>query len=44
MKNGSIVETGNHESLLKQKGFYAELYNAQFTGNNQIDATNEEKF
>ncbi|MGA0097725.1 MAG: ABC transporter ATP-binding protein, partial [Bacilli bacterium] len=39
MKNGSIVETGNHESLLKQKGFYAELYNAQFTGNNQIDTT-----
>ena len=44
MKNGSIVETGNHESLLKQKGFYAELYNAQFTGNNQIDTTSEEKF
>ena len=44
MKNGAIVETGSHASLLKQKGFYAELYNAQFTGNNQITETNEEKF
>jgi ATP-binding cassette, subfamily B, multidrug efflux pump len=44
MKNGQIVETGNHESLLKQQGFYAELYNAQFTGNNQIVNPEEEKF
>ena len=44
MKNGAIVETGSHASLLNQKGFYAELYNAQFTGNNQITETNEEKF
>jgi ATP-binding cassette, subfamily B, multidrug efflux pump len=44
MKNGAIVETGNHAALLKQKGFYAELYNAQFTGNNQLTETNEEKF
>jgi len=44
MKNGAIVETGSHASLLKQKGFYAELYNAQFTGNNQIDSKTEEKF
>jgi ATP-binding cassette subfamily B protein len=44
MKNGAIVETGSHASLLKQKGFYAELYNAQFTGNNTITETNEEKF
>ena len=44
MKNGAIVETGSHTSLLKQKGFYAELYNAQFTGNNQLTETNEEKF
>lgn len=44
MKNGAIVETGSHASLLKQKGFYAELYNAQFTGNNQITETNEEKY
>jgi ATP-binding cassette subfamily B protein len=44
MKNGAIVETGSHASLLKQNGFYAELYNAQFTGNNQITETNEEKY
>lgn len=30
MKDGEIVEQGNHESLLKDNGFYAELYNSQF--------------
>jgi len=30
MKNGDIIESGNHEELLKQNGFYAELYNSQF--------------
>ena len=30
MKNGHIVETGRHEELLKQHGFYYELYNAQY--------------
>ncbi len=30
MKDGNIIETGNHEELMKQKGFYAELYNSQF--------------
>ncbi|MBR2994346.1 ABC transporter ATP-binding protein [Candidatus Saccharibacteria bacterium] len=30
MKDGAIVEQGNHEELLKQNGFYAELYNSQF--------------
>jgi len=30
MRDGDIVETGTHEGLLKQKGFYAELYNSQF--------------
>ena len=30
MKDGRIVESGNHESLLKADGFYAELYNSQF--------------
>jgi ATP-binding cassette, subfamily B, multidrug efflux pump len=44
MKNGNIVETGNHASLLKQNGFYAELYNAQFTGSNQLIDQNEEKY
>lgn len=30
MNNGDIVEQGNHEELLAQNGFYAELYNSQF--------------
>jgi ATP-binding cassette subfamily B protein len=30
MDEGDIVEQGTHESLLKQEGFYAELYNSQF--------------
>lgn len=30
MKDGHIIEQGNHQELLAQKGFYAELYNSQF--------------
>lgn len=30
MKDGDIIETGNHNSLMKQNGFYANLYNSQF--------------
>ncbi len=30
LKDGDIVEQGNHKKLLKQNGFYAELYNSQF--------------
>lgn len=30
MKDGHIIEQGNHEELLEKKGFYAELYNSQF--------------
>ena len=30
MKDGRIVENGDHDSLLKEGGFYAELYNSQF--------------
>lgn len=30
MKDGDIVESGNHEALLAKGGFYAELYNSQF--------------
>jgi ATP-binding cassette subfamily B protein len=30
MNEGNIIETGNHEQLMKQNGFYAELYNSQF--------------
>ena len=33
MKDGNIVEHGNHAELLKQNGFYAELYNSQFADN-----------
>lgn len=30
MKDGDIIESGNHEELLKANGFYADLYNSQF--------------
>ena len=30
MNEGNIIEQGNHEELMKQNGFYAELYNSQF--------------
>lgn len=32
MKDGNIIEQGNHETLLEQNGFYATLYNSQFAG------------
>lgn len=32
MKDGNIIEQGNHEELILKKGFYAELYNSQFEG------------
>ncbi|MBV9259527.1 MAG: ABC transporter ATP-binding protein, partial [Ktedonobacteraceae bacterium] len=32
MNHGTIVEKGTHEELLEQNGFYADLYNSQFTG------------
>lgn len=32
MKDGNIIEQGNHEFLLEADGFYAELYNSQFAG------------
>ena len=32
MNNGDIIESGNHETLLAKKGFYADLYNSQFIG------------
>lgn len=39
MKDGNIIEQGTHDSLMKQNGFYASLYNSQFTlnGTNLID-------
>lgn len=33
MKDGNIVEIGNHQTLLEEGGAYAELYNSQFSGN-----------
>lgn len=30
MNEGNIIEQGNHEELMKKKGFYSELYNSQF--------------
>lgn len=33
MDHGSIVETGNHDQLMAKNGFYADLYNSQFSGN-----------
>jgi ATP-binding cassette subfamily B multidrug efflux pump len=32
MNHGTIIEKGTHEELLAQNGFYADLYNSQFTG------------
>ena len=31
MNNGTIIETGTHDELLEKNGFYANLYNSQFT-------------
>lgn len=31
MNHGAIVETGNHEELMEKNGFYADLYNSQFS-------------
>ena len=39
MKDGNIIEQGNHEELMKQNGFYASLYNSQF--NLESDAVME---
>ena len=36
MKDGDIVETGNHEELLEKGGFYAELYRSQFADSDGV--------
>lgn len=41
MNNGHIVESGSHDELLKSKGFYYDLYTAQFAGKS-IDESEEE--
>ncbi len=38
MNHGSIIEKGNHKELMAKKGFYADLYNSQFTGPSVDDA------
>ena len=30
MKDGDVIESGTHETLMQQNGFYASLYNSQF--------------
>ncbi len=35
MNKGHIIEKGSHQELLEKGGFYADLYNAQFLGNNE---------
>lgn len=32
VNHGHIIETGNHDQLMKANGFYADLYNSQFMG------------
>jgi len=41
LKDGDVIESGNHKELIKQKGFYADLYNSQFTLSG-LDADAEE--
>ncbi len=36
INHGDIIEQGKHEELLKKGGFYADLYNSQFEGENEI--------
>lgn len=36
MNHGKVIETGTHLELLEQEGFYADLYNSQFTGQVKI--------
>lgn len=39
MNKGTIIEQGNHNELLEKGGFYADLYNSQFTGASVSDET-----
>lgn len=36
MNKGNVIEKGTHDELLKQDGFYADLYNSQFTSNKAV--------
>lgn len=37
MKNGNIIETGNHDVLMEKGGFYKELYNSQFNDETTVE-------
>lgn len=37
LKNGQIVERGNHQQLLKENGWYAEMWRRQENGGEDID-------
>ena len=39
MKDGKIIEKGNHETLIAENGFYTKLYNSQFAGNTKSVAS-----
>ena len=41
MNKGKLVEMGTHDELLRKNGFYADLYNAQFLGNNPMEKKTE---
>jgi len=36
MNEGEVIEQGNHKALMAMNGFYADLYNSQFTGNTDV--------
>jgi len=36
MNEGEVIEQGNHKTLMDMNGFYADLYNSQFTGNTDV--------
>ena len=37
LKNGQIIQEGNHEQLITQKGYYKELYNKQIIEKESIE-------
>ena len=43
MNKGKLIEQGTHAELLQKGGFYADLYNAQFLGNNPMGKTPQEE-
>lgn len=36
MDQGDVIETGRHDELMEKNGFYAEIYNAQFAGTDDV--------